>query len=196
VVEELANDLLGEAVMVRPRLTHQFLPWWDIGEHTYGVPEIFGVALNRQLSIGNYCCISDGVTLMLADDHNPMWVTMYPFHRIDGWGIEHAGSHYHRPYEIHIGNDVWIGYGATIMHGVTIGDGAVIGARAVVASDVRPYAIVVGNPSREIKRRFTDEQVESLLRIKWWDWPEEKIKKYADLILSPDIEAFINELEC
>ena len=61
------------------------------------------------------------------------------------------------------------------MSGVTVGDGAVVGACAVVASDVRPYAVVVGNPAREIRRRFSDAQVDALLGIAWWDWPMEKI---------------------
>lgn len=43
-----------------------------------------------------------------------------------------------------------IGANATIVCGHTIGDYALIGAGAVVTKDVPPYALVVGNPSRQI----------------------------------------------
>jgi virginiamycin A acetyltransferase len=77
------------------------------------------------------------------------------------------------------------------MSGVTIGDGAVVGTKAVVTKDVRPYAIVGGNPAREIGRRFSDEQVEALLRIRWWDWPTEKVAEHVDLLSNPDVDGFI-----
>lgn len=75
-----------------------------------------------------------------------------------------------------IGRDTWIGHGAIISPEVTIGHGAVIGAGAVVTKDVAPYAIAVGVPAKEIKKRFSDEIIEALLDIKWWDWPHDKIK--------------------
>jgi virginiamycin A acetyltransferase len=66
-----------------------------------------------------------------------------------------------------------------------------VGTKAVVTKDVRPYAFVVGNPAREIGRRFSDEQVEALLRIRWWDWPKEKVTEHVDLLSSPDVDGFI-----
>jgi UDP-2-acetamido-3-amino-2,3-dideoxy-glucuronate N-acetyltransferase len=42
-----------------------------------------------------------------------------------------------------------IGANATILCGHTIGAYALIGAGAVVTKDVRPYALVVGNPARQ-----------------------------------------------
>jgi len=85
-----------------------------------------------------------------------------------------------------IGNDVWIGIGAVVMRGVTIGDGAVIGANAVVAHDVPPYAIVGGNPARRIRDRFPVEQIDALMRIRWWDWsPEllaERVPEFFDMV--------------
>ena len=76
-----------------------------------------------------------------------------------------------------------------------IGDGAVIGTGAVVAKDVRPYAIVVGNPGREVRRRFPDDQVEALLRIRWWDWPEAEVNAAVDLLSSPDISEFLRRYD-
>jgi len=43
-----------------------------------------------------------------------------------------------------------IGANATIICGVEIGEYAMIGAGAVVTKDVKPYALVVGNPSKQI----------------------------------------------
>lgn len=80
------------------------------------------------------------------------------------------------------------------MSGVTIHNGAVIGAGSVVTKDVEPYFIVVGNPARMTRKRFTDEQIEKLLSISWWDWPQDqnKIKYEALLLWSTNIDVFIN----
>ena len=95
--------------------------------------------------------------------------------------------------DIIIENDVWIGAKATIMSGVTIHNGAVIGANSVITKDIPPYAIVVGNPGKIVKYRFTEEQIEKLLQIKWWDWNEDKIRYNALLMWSNNIDKFINK---
>jgi acetyltransferase-like isoleucine patch superfamily enzyme len=45
-----------------------------------------------------------------------------------------------------------IGGGAVLLPGVEIGEEAFVGAGAVVLRDVRPRAVVVGNPAREIRQ--------------------------------------------
>lgn len=97
--------------------------------------------------------------------------------------------------DIVIGNDVWIGKEATILSGVTIGDGAVVGCKALVAKDVPPYTIVGGNPAKVIKKRFPNDIIEKLLKIKWWDWEDEKIEKAIPLLLSNDMVAFLDFAE-
>ena len=74
-----------------------------------------------------------------------------------------------------IGNDVWIGQDVTIMPGVIIGDGAVIAANSTVVKSVEPYSIYGGNPAKFIKKRFSDEKIEFLLKLEWWNWSEEEI---------------------
>jgi virginiamycin A acetyltransferase len=86
---------------------------------------------------------------------------------------------------------VYIGYNVTILSGVAIGDGAAIGACSVVTKDVPPYAVVAGNPARVLRYRFDEEAIENLLKIKWWDWPDEKVKENIHLICSDSIDAFI-----
>jgi virginiamycin A acetyltransferase len=86
-----------------------------------------------------------------------------------------------------IGNDVWIGYEAVIMQGVTIGDGAIIGTRAVVTKDVAPYTIVGGVPAKSIRKRFDEETIAELLKMKWWDWSKDRIKRNLTAIQSGDL---------
>jgi len=88
-----------------------------------------------------------------------------------------------------IGNDVFIGVNVTVLDGVTIGDGAVIGAGCIVSKDVPPYAIVVGNPMRVFRYRFSEETIKQLLEIAWWDWPEVELKKIEEGFF--DIEGFV-----
>jgi serine acetyltransferase len=93
--------------------------------------------------------------------------------------------------DIIIENDVWIGAKSTIMSGVKVGNGAVVGSSSVVTKDVPSFAIVVGNPARVIKYRFTEDQISCLLKIAWWDWEEDRIKNTAMDLWSGDINKFI-----
>lgn len=74
------------------------------------------------------------------------------------------------------------------MPGVTIGDGAIIASNSLVAKDVEPFTIVGGNPSKELKKRFSEEKIEELLKIQWWNFEQELISDNIEAILSYDIE--------
>ena len=68
-----------------------------------------------------------------------------------------------------IGNDVWIGANVVIRQGIKIGDGAVIGAGSIVLKDVESFTIVVGNPSKELKKRFDENTCKNLMSLKYWN---------------------------
>ena len=80
-----------------------------------------------------------------------------------------------RSFRCVMGNDVWIGHGAIVLPGIKLGNGAAVGAGAVVTKDVPPFAIVVGNPARVIRHRFSPEIIAALERIAWWDWTHDQL---------------------
>ncbi|EHH69666.1 CatB-related O-acetyltransferase [Gluconobacter morbifer] len=164
--------------------------WASIGRHTYGHPQVQEAGY-APLRIGAYCSIADQVMLILGN-HALDTVTTYPFQTLNGiWdGASEAGDD-HDMKGITIGNDVWIGFRAVVLPGVTIGDGAVIGAGSIVTKDVPPYAIHAGNPAKLIRYRFAPDIIEDLLKIRWWDWDDEKVNALAPELLSRDIRSFV-----
>jgi serine acetyltransferase len=80
---------------------------------------------------------------------------------------------------------VWIGRNALIKQGVTIGNGAVVGMGSVVTRDVAPYSIVGGNPARLIRFRFSEDIIEALIASRWWELPENELKKSSTFIKDP-----------
>ena len=134
-----------------------------------------------RLKIGKFCSIACGAKFLFNSANHALGsLSTYTFPIFyEEWGLDRrsVADAWDNKGDIVVGNDVWIGYEAVILSGVTIGDGAVIGARAVVTKDVPPYTIMGGVPARPIRRRFDEATVETLLRLRWWDWPKEKIAR-------------------
>lgn len=154
---------------------------YQIGKFTYGCPRIIKYHKNANLKIGNFCSIAEEVKIFLGGEHFMDKKTTYPLNTI----FRKKPLDEFSKGDVVIGNDVWIGHGATILSGVSIGDGAVIGAESVVAKSVDPYSVVVGNPGKMVKKRFDKQTIKKLLKMRWWDWEEERILKNIDFLLAP-----------
>ena len=145
-----------------------------------------------KLIIGKFCSIACGAKFVFTSaNHTLSSLSTYPFPIFfEEWelDIKNVTKAWDNKGDIVIGNDVWIGYEAVILSGVTIGDGAIIGTRAVVTKDVPPYTIVGGIPAKQIRKRFSEETIASLLEIKWWNWSKEQIAENISAIQTGDIE--------
>ena len=159
-------------------------------------------------NVGKFCSIAGGGAIGMGT-HTLNNLSTSPIFtaKHNGVGISWTDQQPTNEYrEINIGNDVWIGTRALIMGGVTIGDGAVVGAGAIVTKDVPPYAIVGGVPAKIIRYRFSEEIIDRLLTMKWWNLPEDVLKEHIELfqkdnILLKDIEdleihVFDSEVKC
>lgn len=135
--------------------------------------------IGDKLIIGKFCMIASDVKfIMNGGNHLTESISAYPFAIFgNGWEKAMDGKSYPSKGNTVIGNDVWIGHNAIIMPEVTIGDGAIIATNATVIKDVEPYAIVGGNPAKEIKKRFSEDIISKLLELKWWNWEIEKITR-------------------
>lgn len=174
-----------------------------IGDYTYysdfGNPEDFYrniehhyEFLGDKLIIGKFCAIAQGVKfIMNGANHKMSGFTTYPFN-IFGSGWEKVTPQVSElPFRGNtvIGNDVWIGQNATIMPGVRIGDGAIIAANTTVTKNIDPYTIAGGNPVKVIRPRYGEDVVQLLLKLKWWDWDEEKIFNHLEILTGSDVDA-------
>ena len=190
---EMIDDQEENTVFLKPLVTS---PKIEVGEFTYyndtrdptlfETQNVLYTAGPEKLIIGKFCAIAMGAQfLMSAANHPMLGSTTFPFFIFGGTWLEETAEFLpkiHSRGNTVIGNDVWVGREAVIMPGVTIGDGAIIAARAVVVSDVPPYTAVGGNPARTLKKRFSDEDIDRLLRIAWWNWPVEVITEHVRTI--------------
>jgi acetyltransferase-like isoleucine patch superfamily enzyme len=158
----------------------------NIGVHTYGLnrKSLIGLDDSCTLKIGKFCSFAPEVRIFLRSDHPTNLPTTFPLKTLllqnSPWPNQDAIS----KGDVSIGNDVWVGARSMIMSGVNISDGAIIAAGSVVTKNIGPYEIVAGVPAKRIKSRFTKKQIEAMLRIKWWDWSDEKIKQETVLFYS------------
>ena len=146
-----------------------------------------------RLTIGKFCSIACGAKFLFTSaNHTLKSLSTYPFPIFyEAWdtSVSEITEAWDNRGDIVIGSDVWIGYEAVILSGVRIGDGAIVAARAVVAGDVEPYTIVGGVPAKPIRKRFTPETIHRLERLRWWDWPREKLQLLLPLLRRGDLTA-------
>lgn len=153
--------------------------------------------IGDKLIIGKFCQIGAGVEFVMnGANHQMNAVSTYPFY-IFGFWDQSVPSKEDLPFkgDTVVGNDVWIGQNSTILPGVHIGDGAIIGLNSVVTRDVPPYTIVAGNPAKAVRKRFDDELIDLLLKLKWWDKSIEEINALIPLLSCSDLAKVKQEIK-
>jgi acetyltransferase-like isoleucine patch superfamily enzyme len=151
-----------------------------LGDYSY-------IAANARISrasIGKFCGIGPEVMIGLGMHPSRHFVSTHPafYSRISPCGASFTEEGKFDEFkDVRIGNDVWIGARAILMDGVTVGDGAIVGAGAVVTRDVPPYAVVTGIPAKVIRYRFSNDEIDWLLKFKWWNMGDQWLKENASL---------------
>lgn len=163
---------------------------FDIGQFSYGYPNVVRWNDEAALKVGKFCSIGPAVSILLGGEHHPEWMTTYPF-EAHVPGCKGLPVNLRSKGDVVIGHDVWIGYGATILSGVTIGDGAVVGACALVTRNVEPYAIVGGNPAKLLRFRFPADVIVQLRESQWWNLPPADLRSLLPLLLSDRYTEFL-----
>ena len=161
------------------------------GPFTYGRPGVldFGHG-DAKFRVGNYCSIGGDVLVLLGAEHASGSLTTYPFAAL--WPeAKHLQVPPTSKGDVTIGSDVWIGQRVTILSGVTIGDGCIIGAGSIVTRDLPPYSVAAGNPCRVFRSRFEPDVVETLLRLRWWDWPRDLVVRAIPHLVSDDVQELL-----
>ncbi len=158
-------------------------------------------------SVGAFCGFAPGSDVV--ENHAMGYISTHPFlyygtsdaHPMiyDGYKGEpgylenvRPKGHADKLRRVKVGSDVWLGKNVIITNGANIGNGVIAGAGAVITKDVPDYAVVAGVPARIIRYRYTREQIEALNEIRWWDWPDERIREYYDDFYG-DVNVFIRK---
>lgn len=161
-----------------------------LGDYSYigANSTVLYTRIGKFCSISNYCAIGGG-------EHPLSWVSTSPVFNSSKsiLNFRIANISFNPFAETMIGNDVWIGSHCLIRAGIKISDGAVIGMGSVLTHDVGPYEIWAGNPAKMVKKRFTDEQIEKLVKMEWWKWSKEEIQKYSSKF--NNVLAFLGEVD-
>lgn len=152
-----------------------FAQYWQVEVGMYSHGACFQPwAVGPNTTIGRYCSFARSARVINGNHPLSLRSTHALFFN-PTLGI--AADYRHRPINpLQIGNDVWLGEYSVILPEVNrIGDGAVIGAGAVVSRDVPDYAVVLGNPARVVKYRFSEQTIHQLLEEKWWQKDVEEL---------------------
>jgi len=163
-----------------------------IGDYTY-INEYTRIDANTK-SIGRYCSISHNVKIGMGPhplDYVSTSPVFYSKHR--GYVDKDNYDEYEENGYTEIGDDVFIAANVIVFAGVKVGTGAVIGAGSIVTKDVPAYALVLGNPAKVIRYRFTPFQIDTLLKLKWWERENDFLLENHKLM--NNIDKFLKRME-
>lgn len=143
-----------------------------LGEYSY----ISQYSIVNKALIGKFTSIANGCYIGLWEHNTEVSTHCFYLYEHAGNFVEGYTNYDKDVLDVKIGNDVWIGANAVILKGVSVGDGAIVGASSVVTKDVPAYAVVVGNPAKILKYRYSKDDIDWLQKIKWWDFNRDKLK--------------------
>lgn len=162
-----------------------------IGRATYGAINVLDYGnSDAKVSIGNFCSIASGVKFLSGGGHFMNNFSTYPFYAYFSDKSEQNTT----KGEIVIGDDVWIGIDSLICSGANVPNGCIVGARSVVRGSFEPYSIIIGNPAKCVKKRFSKEIIEILEAINFNNLDKEIISNLIDKFYLPLNENLATEL--
>ena len=130
----------------------------------------------QYFSIGNdffsgpygYFTTNEYILVIIGDD-----VMFGPYCKIFGGNhdIKYAKNHIRYAPEVKVKDKyiiledgVWIGANTTILTNAYISEGVVVSSGAIVNHFIPPYCVAYGVPAKRYKRRFTDEELKTVLK--------------------------------
>lgn len=176
-----------------------------IGSHLGFASYISSSSNVQNIKIGKYCSIGPNISTIHGRHPTRDFVSTHPVFFSLG---KHIGFSYttkqlfdefpkpsenNSSYTTTVGNDVWIGANVLIIEGVKIGNGAIIASGSVVSRDVPDYCIYGGVPAKKIRNRFELDEIDFLLKLKWWDKSDEWIKEHS--LYFTNVKFLINQLQ-
>ncbi len=180
--------------------------WTDVGDRASVIETVLGdysyVERDTQViyaHIGKFCSIASFARIN-PGNHPLDRAALHHFtYRSRQYGLakedDAAFFSWRRERGVTLGNDVWIGHGAVILPGRSVGTGAAVGAGSIVTRDVPPFTIAAGVPAKPLRERFPRRVQERLMRIRWWDWPRERLERSVDDFRRLDAEAFVEKYD-